>query len=154
MNKIVPKRVSMLELFYDLIFVYAISRITAMIHHPVNGALPFFSYIEFVFVVIIVMQIWLYQALYINRFGQNRIIDAAGLLISMFAMTYLANNINTTWSKTFSVFNSAVLLIIANLIWQYIFGSCKHPWYDHDVRAFAITLILEFIVILIGLLMG
>ena len=72
MKEIIAKRVSMSELFYDLIFVYAISKITAMIHHPVSGSLPLFSYFEFVIVVIIVMQIWLYQALYINRFGKSR----------------------------------------------------------------------------------
>lgn len=57
MKEIIAKRVSMFELFYDLIFVYAISKITAMIHHPVSGSLPLFSYFEFVIVVIIVMQI-------------------------------------------------------------------------------------------------
>ncbi|WP_411163223.1 low temperature requirement protein A [Lactobacillus johnsonii] len=40
MNKIVAKPVSMFELFFDLVFVYVISRITAMIHHPVNGGIP------------------------------------------------------------------------------------------------------------------
>ena len=47
MKAIVAKKVSMLELFYDLIFVYAISKITAMIHHPVAGGLPMMSYLEF-----------------------------------------------------------------------------------------------------------
>lgn len=154
MQKIIAKRVSMLELFYDLIFVYAISKITAMIHHPVAGGIPLFNYIEFIFVVIMVMQIWLYQALYINRFGKSRIIDTIGLLISMYAMTYLANNINTEWSVTFGTFNSAVVLIVAGLIWQYLCGSGKHPMHDHDVRAFAVTLILELIAVLSGLLIG
>ena len=47
----------MLELFYDLIFVYAISRITMMIHHPIDGSLPPRIYIEFIIVVIFVLQI-------------------------------------------------------------------------------------------------
>ena len=40
LKKIIAKPVGMFELFYDLVFVYAISRITAMIHHPVNGSIP------------------------------------------------------------------------------------------------------------------
>lgn len=107
MNKIIPRKVSTLELFYDLIFVYAISQITAMIHHPLAGSLPLSAYTEFIFVVIVVMQLWLYQALYINRFGQGRLIDNAGLLVSMFAMAYLSNNINTNWQTTFHAFNAA-----------------------------------------------
>ena len=50
----------MFELFYDLVFVYAISRITAMIHHPVNGSIPLVTFLQFLLVVIVVMQIWLY----------------------------------------------------------------------------------------------
>lgn len=65
----------MLELFYDLIFVYAISRITMMIHHPIDGSLPPRIYVEFIIVVIFVLQIWLYQIVYINRFGTSRAVD-------------------------------------------------------------------------------
>lgn len=154
MKEIIAKKVSMFELFYDLIFVYAISRITAMIRQPVAGGLPGTAYLEFIIVVIIVMQIWLYQALYINRFGKGRLIDIGGLLVSMYAAAYLANNINTNWAATFHTFNSAVLLIIANLLWQYTGGSGKHPLADPDVRAFIITLTLEFIAVLAGLLVG
>lgn len=57
MKKIVAKQVSILELFYDLIFVYAISRITMMIHHPIDGSLSPRIYIEFIIVVIFVLQI-------------------------------------------------------------------------------------------------
>lgn len=154
MGKIIAKPVSMLELFYDLIFVYAISKITAMIHHPVAGKLPVWTYLEFVIVIIIVMQIWLYQSLYINRFGKNKIIDIGGLFISMYAMTYLANNINTEWSTTYRPFNLAVLLIVASLIGQYLCGSGQHPFRNRDLRAFMIALVLEFISVLSGLLVG
>lgn len=154
MKAVVAKKVSMLELFYDLIFVYAISKMTAMIHHPVKGVLPAFPYLEFVIVVVIVMQIWLYQSLYINRFGQSRFIDNLGLLISMYAMTYMANNINTDWSITFRSFNTAFLLIVLNLIWQYWCGSGPHPWKNRDTRGFLITLIFEFACVMLGLITG
>lgn len=154
MKAIAAKKVSMLELFYDLIFVYAISKIAAMIHHPVAGSLPLVAFIEFVFVVIVVMQIWLYQVLYINRFGRSRLIDNIGLLISMYAAAYLANSINTHWSTTFYPFNQAVLLIVASLIWQYLCGSGAHPFRDRDVRAFTLSLCFEFIMVLIGVAIG
>lgn len=154
MEKIVAKRVSMLELFYDLIFVYAISRITMMIHHPVNGSLPPRIYLEFIIVVIFVLQIWLYQTVYINRFGTSRIIDTVGLLISMFAAIYLANNINTEWQLTFQVFNLSVALTVVNLIFQYSFGSATHLKKNRDVQAFVITLSLEFFLVVTGLIIG
>lgn len=51
MKKIIAKPVGMFELFYDLVFVYAISRITAMIHDPVNGSLSVVTYLQFLLVV-------------------------------------------------------------------------------------------------------
>lgn len=44
LKKIIAKPVGMFELFYDLVFVYVISRITAMIHHPVNGSIPLVTF--------------------------------------------------------------------------------------------------------------
>lgn len=44
---IVEKKVELIELFYDLIFVYAISKLTALISEPVNGTVApdsFFIY--------------------------------------------------------------------------------------------------------------
>ena len=35
------KAVELIELFYDLIFVYAISKLTSLISLPVNGIIPF-----------------------------------------------------------------------------------------------------------------
>lgn len=154
MKAVVAKKVSMLELFYDLLFVYAISKMTAMIHHPIGGVLPIHSYMEFVIVVIIVMQIWLYQTLYINRFGKSRLVDNIGLLISMYAMTYMANNINTEWSITFRSFNTAFLMIVVNLVWQYLCGSGPDSWKNRDTRSFVVTLILELICVAAGLIIG
>ena len=44
--KIAKKPVELIELFYDLLFVYAISQLTGLINEPVGGIIPpydFFS---------------------------------------------------------------------------------------------------------------
>lgn len=49
------KRVELIELFYDLIYVYAISRLTLLIEEPVRGIIPmagFFWYIVICFVIL------------------------------------------------------------------------------------------------------
>ncbi|KZX12610.1 hypothetical protein [Methanobrevibacter oralis] len=46
--EIIEKKVELIELFYDLIFVYAISRLTSLINNPINGGISlntFFYYI-------------------------------------------------------------------------------------------------------------
>ena len=40
MKKMITKPVGMFELFYDLVFVYTISKITSMLPPPVNGIIP------------------------------------------------------------------------------------------------------------------
>ncbi|MGO5380160.1 hypothetical protein [Lactobacillus amylovorus] len=40
-----------------------------MVHHPVNGGIPLVTLLQFLFVVIVVLQIWLFQALYFNRYS-------------------------------------------------------------------------------------
>ncbi len=39
MNDLVTKKVSLIELFYDLVFVYMISQATGLIHHLHNGVI-------------------------------------------------------------------------------------------------------------------
>ena len=47
MTSITHKRVEYTELFYDLVFVYAISKTTALIHHLDNGMVTFESMLTF-----------------------------------------------------------------------------------------------------------
>ncbi|MCI5737575.1 MAG: low temperature requirement protein A [Methanobrevibacter ruminantium] len=49
------KRVELIELFYDLIFVYAISRLTSLISEPINGGIDLnalFVYVITSFVIL------------------------------------------------------------------------------------------------------
>lgn len=150
LKKIIAKPVGMFELFYDLVFVYAISRITAMIHHPVNGSIPLVTFLQFLLVVIVVMQIWLYQVIYFNRYSKNRFLDIGGLVLNMYVAVYLANNINTEWRITFHYFNIAMAVMILILFCQYLFVKAD----NNDKQAFLIILGLEFILIIVGLIIG
>lgn len=136
LKKIIAKPVGMFELFYDLVFVYVISRITAMIHHPVNGSIPLVTFFQFLLVVIVVMQIWLYQVIYFNRYSKNRFLDIGGLVLNMFVAVYLANNINTEWRITFHYFNIAMAVMILILFCQYLFVKAD----NNDKQAFLIIL--------------
>ncbi|WP_049149889.1 low temperature requirement protein A [Lactobacillus gasseri] len=151
MKKISAKPVGMFELFYDLVFVYAISRITAMIHHPINGSIPLITFLQFLLVVIVVMQIWLYQVIYFNRYSKNSFWDLSGLVLNMFVAVYLANNINTEWRITFHYFNIAMAVMIVTLFCQYLFAQVDK---NNDKKVFLIILGLEFFLIVVGLLVG
>lgn len=152
MKNIIAKPVGMFELFYDLVFVYAISKITAMIHHPVNGVIPFITYTQFLLVVIVIMQVWLYQTVYFNRYNQNRLGDILGLLFNMFITVYLSNNINTDWRITFHYFNTSMIAMLLCLILQYLFGPGKDK--TNDNRPFVMILSIMLAMIIAGVLLG
>lgn len=139
----------MFELFFDLVFVYAISRITAMIYHPVNGGILLATFLEFLLVVVVVMEIWLYQVVYFNRYSKNNFLDIAGLVLNMFTAVYLANNINTEWRITFHYFNIAMVVMIATIFCQYLFTSVNET---NDKREFILG--IEFLLVILGLVLG
>mgnify|MGYP001428572345 CR=1 FL=1 len=141
----------MFELFFDLVFVYAISRITAMIHHPVNGGIPLATFLEFLLVVVVVMEIWLYQVVYFNRYSKNNFLDIAGIVLNMFTAVCLANNINTEWRITFHYFNIAMAVMIATIFCQYLFTSVNEV---NDKREFLFILGIEFFLVILGLILG
>lgn len=141
----------MFELFFDLVFVYAISRITAMIHHPINGGIPLTTFLEFLLVVVVVMEIWLYQVVYFNRYSKNNFLDIGGLVLNMFTAVYLANNINTEWRITFHYFNIAMAVMIATIFCQYLFASVNEI---NDKREFLFILGIEFLLVILGLVLG
>lgn len=151
MKKVIAKPVSMFELFFDLVFVYAISRITAMIHHPVDGGIPLTTFLEFLLVVVVVMEVWLYQVVYFNRYSRNNFLDIAGLVLNMFVAVYLANNINTEWQITFHYFNIAAAVMIGTLICQYLFTKVNE---NSDKEIFLFILVPEFLLVALGLTLG
>ena len=87
----------MIELFYDLIFVYAISKMTGIIHHLHHGEIGIINFLQYLAVCFIVLQIWLYQTNYINHYGKHSIAENILLYINMFATVFMARNINTDY---------------------------------------------------------
>ena len=120
---IVDKKVELIELFYDLIFVYAISRLTTLIREPVNGIMhPFFVYLIISFVI---LQAWLYFTNYINRYGKWEKHDYILTVINMIAVIYIANTINTQWNQMVLPFNISMLVMFLTVIGLYYIHDRK-----------------------------
>ena len=65
----ITKRVSLIELFYDLVFVYMVFRATEMIHHLHNGIVGLPVLGIFAIVVIVFINSWMVQIVFIDRHG-------------------------------------------------------------------------------------
>lgn len=70
-NLIKHKRVEFSELFYDLVFVYAISKTTALIHHLHHGVLSLDAIFGFLMTLLVLVNCWMIQTVYTNRYGKE-----------------------------------------------------------------------------------
>jgi len=89
LEKIKEKKVALLELFYDLIYVYSISKLTSIIHHPHEGAVSGVTFYKYIIVALIILQAWYFK---VENFGINSII-AFGIIVLLFGC-YVVNNHN------------------------------------------------------------
>lgn len=123
---ILAKKVSMLELFYDLIYVFAVSKITGILHHTQNGVIELGTYIKFCAGCLIILTLWFQQTVYINKYGSDRWYDIAGMFLHMFGAIYMTNHISSDWSENFAEFNFAVIFMLAVLTMQYFLKSREY----------------------------
>ena len=87
------KRVNYSELFYDLVFVFAISKVTALIHHLHNGILTWNSLLDFFMSVLLLTDSWMIQTVYTNRYGKNSLFNIVIMFIKMGILLFIANMI-------------------------------------------------------------
>ena len=82
-NLIKHKRVEFSELFYDLVFVFAISKVTTLIDHLHNGILTWNSFLDFFMAVLVLTDSWMIQTVYTNRYGKNSLFNMVMMFIKM-----------------------------------------------------------------------
>ncbi|KAJ82757.1 low temperature requirement protein A [Enterococcus faecalis] len=151
------KKVSMFELFYDLIFVYAISQLAHTISHLQLNKIDFTDYFLFVLVCIILMQSWMYQTTYINKYGKYSLSDNFGLVFNMIGAIYVAISINTTWYQTFYSFNIGMIIMNCSLIYQFL-GESRKTKNDKiiigELKSFLVLLSASSLLSFLGIVLG
>ena len=112
--------VSNIELFYDLIFVYGISVLTSLCHHVEGGFIDLGTWVIYIFSFLVILQVWFFSTLLMNRYGDRSIPECVGLFVNMFLLYFLANGVRTDWHETSLVFNLTWAGILANLAIQWL----------------------------------
>ncbi|MBE6040908.1 MAG: hypothetical protein E7220_00120 [Clostridiales bacterium] len=134
------KKVEYVELIYDLIFVYMIGRNNSLVTHVPGGFIDYGLYLTYVLCTLITIQIWYLTTLFINRYGSNRPSEYICLFINMFLLYYMGDGTSAEWSGSFYKYNFAWLLIIFNLLIQYIIkyrsASTAAPWEKANIAFF------------------
>ena len=114
------KRVEFSELFYDLVFVFAISKATALIHPIHNGVFAWDSLLDFFISVMVIINSWMIQTIYTNRYGTNSLFNMVIMFINMGLMLFMSNMIGYNWQQWFYYTCWAVGTLTLTLFFQYL----------------------------------
>lgn len=112
--------VSNIELFYDLIFVYGISVVTALCHHVTGGFLGVNTWLIYLFTFTVIIQIWFFSTLLLNRYGDRSLSECVCLFVNMFLLYFLANGVHDRWHDTSLFFDLTWAAILVNLAVQWL----------------------------------
>ena len=82
------KKVEYLELIYDLIFVYLIGRNNSLLHITEGGFFSAAAFGTYLLASLVILQIWYFSTLFINRYGSNGVGDHVALFINMYLLYY------------------------------------------------------------------
>ena len=119
------KPVELIELFYDLIFVYVISKLTALISEPVGGIIPPYSFFAYLITSFVILQAWLYFTNYVNRYGKWKWYDYALACVNMIAVIYMANTISPDWASMAFAFDLTMLVLLLTVVVLYVIQAKK-----------------------------
>ena len=114
------KRVEFSELFYDLVFVFAISKVTTLIDHLHNGILTWNSFLDFFIATLVLIDSWMIQTDYTNRYGKNSLFNIVIMFIKMGILLFIANMIGPDWQQYFHYLCWAIGTLTLTLFFQYL----------------------------------
>jgi len=114
------KRADWLELFFDLVFVYAIAKATHAIANPLDGHIASQSYGLFFLIMIPIWWAWIGHTLFSTRFGNCDPIHRLLTLAMMMAVLFLAVFINPDFDPNYVGFLISYVCVRLILIIMYI----------------------------------
>ena len=114
------KRVEFSELFYDLVFVFAISKATTLIDHLHNGILTWNSFFDFFMAILVLTDSWMIQTVYTNRYGKNSLFNIVIMFIKMGLLLFIDNMIGPDWQQYFHYLCWAIGTLTLTLFFQYL----------------------------------
>lgn len=125
------KKVEYIELIYDLIFVFLLQRDNSLFEPGPDGFFSWSTFDVYVCSSLIVLQVWVFSVMYINRYGENTLKDRLFLCANMYLLYYMGVNTQQNWGKGYATINIAWAIILINIAVQYLLQARKvgprHP---------------------------
>ncbi|MBL4626747.1 MAG: low temperature requirement protein A [Roseicyclus sp.] len=142
----VARHANWLELFYDLIYVIVIARLTHMIIGGYDTAIGFTEYFTYAVLFVPVWWTWTGHTLFLNRFGRDTHLERLLTFVQMFGLILLAVFVldglkgGGGLAGGASAFALAYAFVRFTLIAMYIMAHIQNPQY----RPLTLRLILGF----------
>ncbi|MCR2802925.1 low temperature requirement protein A [Paenibacillus soyae] len=98
------KRVTWLELFYDLLFVAAVAKASHVLLHMEDGVIPFEYLGKFVLIFVPIWWAWVGQSLFNNRFGQDLLSHRLFMIMQLFFVLIMTASLNVDFDRYYMPF--------------------------------------------------
>lgn len=98
------KKVTWLELFYDLLFVAAVTAATHVLLHVEDGQIHAEYLVKFVLIFIPIWWAWVGQTIFVNRFGKDLFHQRIFLILQMFFVLIMTSSLSSWFWSLLSFF--------------------------------------------------
>ncbi|NHN28282.1 low temperature requirement protein A [Paenibacillus agricola] len=113
------KKVTWLELFYDLIYVVAIAATTHVLAHSHHGTIPWDIVVKYLLIFIPVWWAWVGFTMYVNRYGEECIPQRIIYFVQMVFVIILTASINTDFESYYLTFMLSYVGIRLSIVFMY-----------------------------------
>lgn len=98
------KKVTWLELFYDLLFVAAVSKASHVLLHVESGVIPIEYLSKFILIFVPIWWAWVGQSLFVNRFGQDIFSHRIFLILQLFFVLIMTDSLSVNFDQYYMPF--------------------------------------------------
>lgn len=107
------RKVELIELFYDLIYVYAIANMTKLLEEPVDGIITAEMFAHYFILSMVIIQAWLYMTNYVNHYCRWRWYEYLAVVINMSAAIVMSQTISESWTEYTRSLISSMMVMFA-----------------------------------------
>ncbi len=121
------KRANWLELFFDLIFVFAVAKATHVLAHLHDGHVTLSQYGVFLLIMVPIWWAWTGHTMFATRFDTEDTTQRVLTLAQMLAAVFLAAFINPDFDPNYHGFLFSYVAIRVLLIFMYVRAASRMP---------------------------
>ncbi|MBT2289320.1 low temperature requirement protein A [Paenibacillus albidus] len=98
------KKVTWLELFYDLLFVAAVSKATHVLLHVEHNSISLEHLAKFILIFVPIWWAWVGQSVFINRFGRDSKSHRIFMILQLFFVLIMTASLNVDFDANYLPF--------------------------------------------------